>query len=236
MTLSRAAGALALAVVAPLHVHAQAFNWQTDPRIAATGVSHAVVQPNRAVLMLTLAGEGGSGADAVAQVVKLESVVREALQGLAVSVIPWGGSLGENQQIRRALPPDAVVTTSRDFLARYGVAVTLSDPGIVPTAIESLSRAGVKSIGSVLFLTRENDPAIEAALESATKVALQNAQRMAAAAGGELGPLMSLVNNPRHDMAMQQYFGYPEGLPPLQPSPIVLRIEVQGTWQFAGKK
>ncbi len=224
--------ALVVLCVAPLA--AQTGFQEQKPQVVGTGTVELLLAPKRALLLLGLTGEGADGQTAVAQVQELQRVASDTLAGIASRIIPWGVGFGENQQVRRMISPtEAGITTSRDYLARAGLAIELEHVDQLALAVAKLASAGVKSIKGVVYLSEETDPALMDATSRATVLARQQAETMAQAAGGRVGGVIRLTTTPAYSQALLARFNWTDqtGVP-LTPSEIVVRVTVQGTWEF----
>jgi uncharacterized protein YggE len=123
--------------------------------------------------------------------------------------------------------------TSRDYLARSGLALEIADVSSVASIVATLAAAGVKNLTGALFVADEADPALTEATRRATLLARSQAETIAAAAGGHVGRLIRITTAPAYPQNFMQRFNWSDqtGVP-LTPSEIAVRITVQGTWEF----
>jgi len=207
---------------------------EQPPQVVGNGSIDILLEPKRAVLLLGLAGEGPDGPGAIAKLQELDQSVRAALGGTNTRVIPWGIGIGENQQVRRMImSSEPGLITSRDYLARSGLALEIADVSSVASIVATLAAAGVKNLTGALFVADEADPALTEATRRATLLARSQAETIAAAAGGNVGRLIRITTAPAYPQNFMQRFNWSDqtGVP-LTPSEIAVRITVQGTWEF----
>ena len=218
--------------LAPESALAQAPTAESQPQISATAWVDAHVSPSRAMILVGLSGEGGDAATAAARLHELETAVRSAV-GPSTSVVSWGFGMGENQQIRRMLQQDQQITTSRDFLARAGIAVLVEPLEEIPRMATTLTNAGVKAINGVMYFNDDDDPEMQRAIERAVRLARRNAEQLATAEGARLGAVVRLSSNPQFGgNAISRFNWNDQSGVPLQPNEIVIRVMVQGTWEL----
>jgi uncharacterized protein YggE len=209
------------------------------PEVSGVGSVDVLLRPASAIILLAVTGEGLDAPTAAGELRTLLAKVNDVLKSRAERILPYGAGYGENPQ-RRNYPNDPGVRTTRDYLARAGIAVEVRDPGKVNELLDLLVRSGIDGVQGVMYLPDENDPALQQAVTRATGLAMNHARSMATAAGGELGPLVRIQ--------MPQAFGFPGVLQrfqisyssgptvPLQASDLSARITVQGSWEFRPRR
>jgi uncharacterized protein len=209
------------------------------PQVSGSGSVEVLARPASAVILVSLTGDGLDGPTAASSLHTLVAKVTEALKGKTERVVPYGAGYGENANMRRNYPNEPGVRTTRDYLARAGIAVEVRDPNSVPQLLNLLVGAGVDGVQGVMYVADDNDPNVQQAITRATEIALANARRTATAAGGELGPLIRI--------GPQGPFGFPGTLArfqgysgqasvPLHVSDVMARVTVQGTWEFRPRR
>lgn len=215
-------------------------NTNEVPQVSGTGTVDVLVRPASAVVLVSLTGDGLDGMTAANALQALVGKVTDALKGRAERIIPYGAGFGENPNARRGYPAEPGVRTTRDYLARAGIAVEVRDPNAVPALLTALVSAGIDGIQGVMYMPDENDPTWLQGVTRATELAQGNARRLAAAAGGELGPLIRIsMPNQFSGIGMLRQFGvgnYSGPTVPLPVSELVSRISVQGTWEFRPRR
>jgi uncharacterized protein len=204
------------------------------PSVAAVGSVEVLVQPDRATLIVTLAAEAADVAAATLAVDSAVARLAAAAQAHDLSVLPWGGSYGENVAVRRMMgSPQMDARTSRDFLARSGIVISVPDAARTNTVVRDVVVAGVTASISVAYHIDEANVGIRDAYADAVSIARQRAAAMAEALGGRIGELIA-VSTPMGFMPppLQRFQTHDGMTPPLQPSDVVYRVSVNGTWAF----
>jgi hypothetical protein len=214
-------------------LHAQYGPQPEVPEVIGTGTVEVILRPTRALILVTITGEGFEGSAAAEALEAQERRIRQSLAGQPVTYVPWALGFGENQQIRRMITGDQPVRTSRDVLARAGLGIEVADVAQVLPVFRLLAEAGVRTVAGVVYMTDESDDRVAAAVARATRLAHASAEQMAAALGGRVGPPLRVMRTgPMHASTMSRFaFGDPTGVP-LHASDVVVRVNVQGTWRF----
>ncbi len=227
--------AVTLATLGACALHAQ--DTSSVPEVTGVGTADVLVKPSSAVVLVSLAGEAQDGPAAAAALEALVEQVNRALKNRAERVLPYGAAFGEKPGGRGGFPDPTVARGTRDFMARAGIAVEVRDPNAVPALITTLAKAGIESIHAVVYLPDQGDPAWQRGVAHATELALANARRVAQAAGGDVGALVRINMPVGFGMPglMRQYStGYGPTVA-LQPSELMTRVSVQGTWEFRAR-
>jgi uncharacterized protein YggE len=128
-----------------------------------------------------------------------------------------------------------------DYVARNTVSAELHQLDQVGRAIDASLEAGATSISGVQFWATDADSARRAALTAAVAQARQDADAMARAAGGSLGPLLELSASPQmptpRPMMFARAMGAEAAAPAtdIEPGELTVRADVTGRWQFNPK-
>jgi uncharacterized protein YggE len=196
------------------------------------------VAPDRATIVIGVQTRAATAADAAAQNSRKQRAVIDAIKARGVpaeqvstsgfNVIPETRYDREGQAAPR--------TTS--YLVMNTVTIELRRTDLVGPVIDAALAAGANQINSLSFGIAASDSARRAALTIAVAKAKADADVMARAAGGSLGPLIELVAAevymppvPRAMMAMAKMDASQESVP-VEPGQEVVRASVNARWQF----
>jgi uncharacterized protein YggE len=208
---------------------------QRPPMVSAQGVVDVILPPDRAALAISITAEGADLQQASRMADSVRARMAPVLRRHRLEAIPFGAAFGENMAMRRMIPGQMDVRTSRDFIAREGLLVKFSDLRQVPAVVQELADAGVAGTMSVLYYVDERSAALRDADARALTIALERATAMARAAGGSLGTVVSLNTGsgiPQQSSYRLQNLDPSGGSVPLQPGEVLYRIVVSGTWHF----
>ena len=120
--------------------------------------------------------------------------------------------------------------------ARWGLRVVVDRLDRLDAVLGAAAQAGVEGTPLVLLENTRGGQARITATEQAVAQARQQAEAMARAAGGRLGPLISLTSMSNFDGSdpSNRFFmagGFERGAS-LVPSNVAVRASVQATWRF----
>jgi uncharacterized protein YggE len=219
-----------IALVAP-SVEAQENRRQ--PNVSASGSVDIAIPPNRAAVILTLAGEGiDLGAAAAAADSVADRLIAVASRH-DLPIAPWGGSYGENVAVRRMMPGQADVRTTRDYLARSGILLEVYDLTQMGSVLTDIAKANIARSIQLVYFVDEANAQLRDAHSRAAVIARQRATSMAQELGGQLGPLISLSTPQGYMPPVLQRLQVHDGINgPLNVSDVLIRVIVHGSWEF----
>jgi len=236
--ISKWAAALTFLVLVTASANAQEPVRPTVPQIVTNAQGEVRVAPDRATIVIGVQTRAATAADAAAQNSRKQRAVIDAIKARGVppeqistsgfNVIPETRYDREGQAAPR--------TTS--YLVMNTVTVDLRRVDLVGPVIDGALGAGANQINSLSFGVFASDSARRAALTIAVAKAKADAEVMARAAGGSLGPLIELIAAdvymppvPRAMMAMAKMDAAQESVP-VEPGQETIRASVSARWQF----
>lgn len=206
------------------------------PQIVTNAQGEVRVSPDRATISIGVQTRAATAADAAAQNARKQSGIIAAIKARGVPSDQIGTSnfnvIPETRYDREGQA--APRTTS--YLVMNTVIVELRKIDQVGPVIDAALSAGANQINSLTFGITAADSAKRIALASAVAKARADAEVMARAAGGSLGPLIELiaadvyVPMPRAVMAMAKVGA--EDSTPIEAGQEVVRANVSARWQF----
>lgn len=209
------------------------------PQIVTSGQGEVRVTPDRATISLGVQTRATTAADAAAQNSRKQRAIIDAIRAKGVpaeqiatssfNVIPETRYDREGQAIPRTL----------SYLVSNVVTVDVRRIDLVGPVIDAALGAGANQINSLSFGLVSADSARRAALASAVAQSRADAETMARAAGGSLGPLIELTSTqyfappPRPmDMAMRGVAQGEVANVPIEAGQELVRATVTARWQF----
>ncbi len=211
------------------------------PYVAASAAVQVPVPADRAIVYIALAGRDTTGARAVAELEVVRSRVLPALERLgydADAVVPWGYGVGVSMDPRMGPPGRAGIDDEPERMARQGLRVVVNRLDQLDALIGAVAAAGIEGVPLVHFEATQTADVRRRATEQAVAQARQQAEHMARAAGGRLGPLVSLVTMPDFGpgiSAVDRFLTFPPGMDrgaQLLASDVTVKVSVQAVWQF----
>ncbi|HEV8370307.1 MAG TPA: SIMPL domain-containing protein [Pyrinomonadaceae bacterium] len=159
-------------------------------RVLVSGDSVVQVQPDTAVLTISVVTQSKQALEAQQQnATKTEAVVRalKAVAGSGSEVKTSGYSLQPQRVYKEGQPP-----TITGYEARNSVSVTISDLTKVGAVIDAAAQAGANDVGGIAFTLRQDRPAKDKALGEATREALSKARVIAQALNGRVSRIVEV--------------------------------------------
>lgn len=210
---------------------------QPPPQIVVSASGEVRVSPDRASIQIGVQSRAATAAEAAAQNSRRQRAVIDAIKAKGIpaeqigtqgfNVIPETRYDREGQQAPR--------TTS--YLVSNVVSVDVRRIDQVGPVIDAALAAGANQINSLSFGITGADSARRVALTNAVSKARTDAEVMARAAGGSLGPLIEL-------QAMEAYIPSPRAVAmesmkmaaadqvPIEAGQETIRASVSARWQF----
>jgi len=224
-------------VLAPAVLGAQEVEAGPDRAVvAAAGHGEVVLRPDRATVSVSVRTIAPEPDDAASRNLQIAEEVTGALEALDLepdSLRLTGVRVGPNREYTPDGPRDA------GYFAERSLRVTTNDLADVGRIIQAAVGAGATQVDHVAYSSSEEEPARRQALTLAVEKARSDAQTVAAAAGGRLGPVILLstqdvsVPRPMYRMeseAVRGFDGADEALP--EPEDLTVTAFVQGHWAF----
>lgn len=197
------------------------------PEIAVMGTGTVTLSPDYAVVQLSVVTRDAEAARAGQANAKAMTAVRGALRSL----------LGT--------PDDSLPTVSYSvdadydrgrpvgYQARSGIEVTVRDLARVGAVIDAALGAGATNVSQIRFESTKSDVARQEALSRAVQSARRDADAIARAAGGRLGPLLGVATSgpmpfPQPQMAMRAMAAET----PVAPPSLEVTATVSARWIF----
>ena len=217
---------------------AQDQNRPVTPQIVTAAQGEVRVTPDRATINIGVQTRATTAADAAAENSRKQRAVIEAIKARAVPAEQISTSnfnvVPETQYSREGQAP-----RTTGYLVTNSITVELKHIDQVGPVIDAALANGANQINSLSFGMSARDSARRAALGIAVERAKADAEAMAKAAGGSLGPLIELIASdsyappPRPMIFMRGVASQDTGVP-VEPGQEVVRAGVSGRWQFIG--
>lgn len=208
------------------------------PQIVTSATGEVRIAPDRATIMIGVQSRAATAAAAATQNSQKQQAVINAIKARGVpaeqiatsnfNVIPETRYDREGQQAPR--------TTS--YLVINTVTVELKRIDQVGPVIDAALGAGANQINSLSFGVANADSARRAAMAKAVTTARADAEAMARAAGGSLGPLIELTSvggyspGPPRPFDARVAMGEVAASVPVEPGEETVRAMVTARWQF----
>ena len=208
------------------------------PTIEVAGMGETTVTPDRALIHVGVQTRGRTAALAGAENARLATAVLEAVRrvGIAREQI---GTMNYNVNPSYRYYPDGRKPELTGYDATNTVRVEVRSLELVGKVIDAALGAGASNISGMSFYASQMDATRRAALGVATADARASAEAMATAAGGSLGPLISVtsqMNDGPRPILMQAMSmrgkAADESTPVVAPTEQTVSASVIGRWQF----
>ena len=168
-------------------LHAQSLTVST-PQIVTQGRSEIEVAPDRAELRLSVETRATTGSEAGRQNSQIVAAVLDTLRrgfGLTDRDLV---TLGYMLQPQMSYPRDGSAPKVEGYAASNTIRVRTGAIDRVGSMIDAALRKGATNISGLNFSATGTDDARRSALAAAVELAKKDAEAMATAAGGRLGP------------------------------------------------
>ncbi len=207
-----------------------------SPRITAIGTGEVMITPDRAVIYIGVQSSDNqavlaASATAIARARMIDTLVT---LGFSVDSIPPNAYVVT--QDPRAMGPRPAGMAA--FIARASFKVVVQPLDRLDEVIDATLWSGMADIPAVLFQLADQSEARRVATAQAVARARATAEAMAESAGGRLGRLVHLANQPFAFGNVATYmnpstFGRTV---PTVPSDLTVRMSVQGVWEFVPRE
>lgn len=201
------------------------------PQIVATGDGEAQVAPDRAYLDVAVETSAATAVEAAAENARLMATVREAIRRAGV---PDAAVSGGGYYVAANTTYDGGRQRQEGYRAANSLRVEMERFERMGAVVDAALAAGANRIADVRYTVRDPGPARRQAIEAAVARARTDAEAMARAAGGTLGPLLEITNvrselPGMYSMASARAVG---GETSISPREIVVRAVVNTRWTF----
>ncbi len=156
------------------------------------------IPPDRAMLTLAVQTTAKTAAEAGRNNARIQAAVLDTLRRMGIEseqIRTQGVSVSPQYQY----PRDGGRPTVVGYDARNSVQVELKDLTRVGSTIDGGLGAGATSVGGLRFFASNTDEARREAMRLAVESVRMDAEAVARAAGGQLGPLMEISVHPADD-------------------------------------
>ncbi len=208
------------------------------PTIEVGGAGEAKVTPDRALIYVGVVTKGRTAALAGTENAKLATAILEAVRtaGIPREQI---GTMNYSVNPSYRYFPDGRKPELTGYDANNTVRIEVRSLDLVGKVIDAALGAGANTISGLSYFASQLDATKREALGSAAANARLSAEVMAKAAGGTLGPLVSLssqVNDSPQPMPMMAMAmrgkAADESTPVVAPTEQTVTASVIGKWQF----
>ena len=234
-------GTLAALALLSAPLAAQAPQTPPPPQIVTNGEGEAQVTPDRARIHVAVETRGATAAAAATENARIQRAVLDRLRALGIpaerlTTIGYSVHPEYSQRDRQGNPVAQPRVTG--YVARNTVLADVHNMAQVGPAIDAALAAGANRLGGLdMYSSRENEVRREA-LSNAVRAARSDAEAMAAAAGGRLGPLLEVTSGgffrppPPYGAAVMRGMEVQQADTPVSPGEQTLRANVMARWQF----
>jgi uncharacterized protein len=205
------------------------------PTVNTTGHAEATVAPDRATILVAVETHANTAAAAAADNAKRTRAVLDTLRAL-------GLSKDQTATLAYSVMPQYSYDNGKSHLTGYEaqntVKVELKVIADAGRMVDAALAAGANNITSLEFTASNADSARRDALARATAQARGDAEAMAKAIGGSLGPPVELSTESNGGIRFNQLMdravvrSAAAAPTPIDAGPITINVTVQARWQF----
>jgi uncharacterized protein len=209
------------------------------PQVVVTGEGEVKVTPDRATVYIGVQTRGRTAAAAAAENSQRQRAIIDTLRalGIAQAQIRTVNYSVHPEVVHDPRGQDAPRVTG--YVVGNSVRVEVQRIDQVSSVIDAGLAKGANNIAGIEFSVSTAEEARRQALEAAVRRARADAEAMAAAAGGQLGPLLELVSNApmyrpmyaARDMVEMRATAAPAPTP-VEPGEQTIQANVSVRWTF----
>lgn len=211
----------------------------SPPEVEAVGTGERRVAPDRATLHVQVETKAASAGLAASNNARIQQRVRDTLKamGLENAVTTASYNVGPNWE---RVPRSSTGPARDGYAARTVLRIQITKLGEIGSVIDATLAKGATGIEGVMFESTQSLEARRGALADAAEAARADAEALAKAMGGTLGPLISTStvagDDPRRfnvmmrGMAMGGDMAGP--MSGITPNEIVIAAGVVARWRF----
>jgi uncharacterized protein len=210
-------------------------NEPAPPVITVSAQGRLQVVPDRAYVVLSVETRQASAAQAASENANKQAAVISALRSLGISRSQIST---QNYSVSPETRNDEGTRAPRivSYLVSNSVRVEISDLSILGKVIDTSLSRGANQVSSVSLFESNADALYEKALTAAVSNARRQAETMAAAAGGKLGPLLELSSEggrpPVPALGYGRMASIAAATTPIMPGQDTVEASVSGRWVF----
>lgn len=205
------------------------------PEISASARGEVKAAPDRATILFSVETRGATAAEASGQNAEKQQAVIAALRAAGLGeaqVKTVSYTIEPEMQYEEASRRSRVI----GYIARNTVSAEVRELAAMGQVIDAAVRAGSNGVSSLDFWTTEREALRLEALQGAMARACREAQAMATAAGGSLGPLMQASTSdyqPPYPQPVQMMRAEAAAADtPIVPGDVSVMVNVQTRWNF----
>ena len=213
---------------------------QPPPRIITAGEGQTRAVPDRATVLVGVQTRGPSAAAAGADNAKRQRAILDTLKSLGIpseqiATQNYSVSPEMRYEPNGSAPPKVV-----GYIVSNTVRVELKKMEQVATVIDASLAKGANQIDGVQFSVSNIADVRRTAIADAVRSARGDAEALASAAGGMVGPLLEIsssgpVYRPMFSAAAMKAEGMSRAPTPIEPGEQTITASVSTTWQFVQK-
>jgi len=178
-------------VPGPVRLHAQGAPRQDPPRIIATGTGEARVSPDRATIFVGVQSRAATAAAAGADNSRRQKAILDTLKALGLTPDQLS-TLNYNVSPEMQYNQNGGTPRVTGYVVTNTVRAEVRKIDDVGRLIDAALGKGANEISSLQFYSSKADSARRAAMADAVKNARADAEALAAAAGGSVGPILEI--------------------------------------------
>lgn len=205
------------------------------PFLETTGWGQVRLTPNRASVTIGVETQAQTARAASAENARIQRAVLDTLRamGFADSMVTTRSFV---------VAPNFEQSQGRSvrngYIGRNTVEVTITALGRVGDVIDAALARGATNVSNVGFSSTHSDSAQLAAISAATVNAQRQAQALATALGGTLGPLLQATTSVGRSSPLEYALRSSLEARPgtsINPAPINVDVTVSARWQYLGR-
>jgi hypothetical protein len=226
----------AVAIFAVLGAAAQAQTVPQSPRIVTSGEAQVRVTPDRATILVGVQTRGATAAAAGATNARTQKAILDTLKAMGLT----GDQLAtENYSVNPEMqyPPSGGQGKIVGYTVSNVVRVELKRIDQVGPVVDASLAKGANQINSIQFSSSTAPEARRTAMADAVRDARADAEALAKAAGGTLGPVIEISSSsppirPMFADAVMAVGGIAKVATPIEAGEQVISATVSVIWQF----
>ncbi len=231
---------LALAAFTPLAAQQPAVP-VPPPQIVTNGEGEAQVTPDRALVHIAVETRGATAAAAATENARIQRAVLDRLRALGIPterLTTVGYSVQPEYRNRDREGNVQEQPRVIGYVARNTVRADVHNMAQVGPAIDASLAAGANRLGGLNMYSSREDSVRREALTNAVRAARADAEMMATAAGGRLGPLLELTSGgffrpqPAYAPMQRGMAEMQQADTPVSAGEQTVRANVMARWQF----
>lgn len=217
-------------------VAAQAPQPPQPPRIVTSGEAEVRVTPDRATILVGVETRGATAATAGAQNARVQKAVLDTLKAIGIGadqLTTQNYSVNPEMQY----PPSGGPGKVTGYMVSNVVRVELKRIDQVGPAVDAALAKGANQINSIQFSSSTANDSRRTAMADAVRDARADAEALAKAAGGTLGPVIEISSNsppirPMFSDVAMRGMAKASAPTPIEPGEQLISATVSVIWQF----